>query len=158
MESAYKVCPRCHSEFLPSVELCGDCGLPLVWEGEATEPHGDGGLVLSSREGLVLVREAELGWARGLAQALARAGIPHRLDPGPAGGPGVRWVVSVGAADAVRAQAVDADYARSELPDLEDSHPPEASASEDACPACGEPVGGDAAECPGCGLVFAPGR
>jgi len=157
MESAYKVCPGCQSEFLPSVEVCGDCGLPLVWEG-AADPRGDEDLVLSSREGLVLVREAELGWATGLAKALAREGIPHRLDPGAPGGPAVRWAVSVGAADADRAQAVDAAYARSELPDLQDAHPPEVSASEDACPACGEPVGGEAAECPGCGLVFAPGR
>ncbi|HME69499.1 MAG TPA: hypothetical protein VKM54_06480 [Myxococcota bacterium] len=159
MEKAYKVCPGCESEYLPSVEVCRDCGLPLVWEGEARKTVGEDGLVLPPGEGLVLVRETELGWAIGLGKALARAGIPHRLDPGTPGSAGVRWAVSVGAADAAGAAAVDADYARSELPELETA-PSELGVAppEDCCPACGEPVAGDAGECPGCGLVFGPAQ
>jgi hypothetical protein len=158
MEKAYKLCPGCGSEYLPSVEICGDCGLGLVWEGEVQWPRGEADVLLS-REGLVRVREAELGWAMGLGKALARAGIPHRLDPAPPGSGSVRWAVSVEEADAARAQAVDADYARSELPELE-AVPSlvGAAGSEDACPACGEPVAGEASECTGCGLVFAPLR
>jgi hypothetical protein len=156
MERSYKLCPRCGCEYLATVEVCADCGLALVWEGEARDPQGED-LVLPSQEGLVRVREAELGWAMGLGKALARAGIPHRLDPVAPGGTSGRWVVSVGEADATRAQEVDADYARGELPALEAAPaPPGAAGSEDACPACGEPVTEAVTECPGCGLVFAP--
>lgn len=165
MERAYKVCPTCEGEYLPSVEVCRDCGLPLVWEGEARKPPGDEELVLAPAEGLVVLRETDLGWARGLGRALAAAGIPHRLDPPGTRaaegrpGSGARWAVLVGSADAARATEVDAEYARSELPDL-GVGPSElgAAPSEDCCPACGEPVLGDAGECAGCGLVFGPAR
>lgn len=163
MERAYKVCPTCEGEYLPSVEVCPDCRLPLVWEGEARKPPGDEGFVLAPAEGQVVLRETELGWAMGLGKALAAAGIPHRLDPPGARaaeerpGSGARWAVLVGAADASRAAEVDAEYARSELPDL-GADGVCAAPSEDACPACGEPVAADAGECAGCGLVFGPAQ
>lgn len=159
METVYKVCPGCEAEYLPSLEVCRDCGLPLVWEGEACEPRGEEGLVLPPGESLVLVREAELGWAMGLARALAAEGIPHRLDPVPRAVSGARWAVRVGAPDAPRAVAVDAEYARNELPDMSEA-PSEldATPSEDRCPACGEAFSGDAGECAECGLVFGPAQ
>jgi len=164
MEQAYKLCRACGGEYLPSVERCPDCGQPLVWEGEAAEAPGEPELVLPSGEGLLSVREAELGFARGLGQALAAAGIPHRLDP-----PGVRragaegrevrsarWAVLVRAADAAQAAAVDAAHTRRELGNLGSEL--DGTALEGQCPACGEPLEGDSAECRGCGLVFGPAQ
>jgi hypothetical protein len=157
------VCPRCGGEYLASAELCGDCSLPLVWEGEAPGSSAEDGLVLAPGEGQVVLREAELAWARGLGKALAAAGIPHRLDPPGTraaqgrGQAGSRWGVLVAEGDAPRAAAVDAEYARSELPDLGASELGP-SLAEDRCPACGEPVAADAAECAECGLVFGPAQ
>jgi hypothetical protein len=159
VEKAYKVCPGCEGEYLPSVEVCRDCGLPLVWEGDARKPRGGEGLVLPHGEGLVLIREAELGWAMGLGRALAGEGIPHRLDPATRAGSGARWAVWVGAQNASRAAEVDAEYARSELPDV-GAAPSEqgVTPSEDRCPACGEALAADAGECAECGLVFGPAQ
>jgi hypothetical protein len=159
VEKAYKVCPGCEAEYLPSVEVCLDCGLPLVSEGEAREPGWDKGLVLPPGEGLVLVREADLRWAVGLGRAFAEAGIPHRLDPASRTDAGLRWAVWVGAPDAPQAAAVDAEYARRELPEMNEA-PSElgAAPSDDRCPACGEALAADARECPECGLVFGPAQ
>jgi hypothetical protein len=157
VEKAYKVCPGCEAEYLPSVEVCRDCGVPLVWEGQTREPRGEYELVLPPGEGLVLVREAELSWAVGLGRALAEEGIPHRIDP--VARSGGRWAVSVDGPDAPRAAAVDAEYARGELPAMSEApSEPEATPSEDRCPACGEALAGDAGECAECGLVFGPAQ
>jgi len=164
MEQAYKLCRGCGGEYLPSVERCPDCGQPLVWEGEVAETPGEPELLLPPGEELVVVREAELGFATGLGQALAAAGIPHRLDPpgvrqAGAGGREVRsarWAVLVRAADAPRAAALAAAYTRSELRNLGTEL--DGTALEGQCPACGEPLEADAEECRGCGLVFGPAQ
>jgi hypothetical protein len=51
--------------------------------------------------------------------------------------------------DRPAAAAVDAAYERHEIPDL-----PEERASEEHCPACGEPCDPEAGECASCGLEF----
>ncbi|HYB12958.1 MAG TPA: hypothetical protein VEG67_05770 [Myxococcota bacterium] len=156
MDGTYKVCPSCEGEYLPTVEVCPDCRVPLVAEGEPRKTRGESELVLPPGEGLVVIREAELAWAVGLGEALAAAGIPHRLDPpGTRPGSSARWAVRVAEADAPRAAALDADHARRELPQLAEDTPGSA-ASEDRCPGCGEPLAGDAGECTECGLVFGP--
>ena len=31
-EGSYKYCPRCRCEYLPTIGVCADCGVELVWE------------------------------------------------------------------------------------------------------------------------------
>ncbi|HYB11881.1 MAG TPA: hypothetical protein VEG67_00325, partial [Myxococcota bacterium] len=59
-------------------------------------------------------------------------------------------------ADAPRAAALDAAHTRSELRNLGSEL--DGTALEGQCPACGEPLEPDAAECRGCGIVFGPAQ
>jgi len=163
-----KVCPSCRDEYLPQMSRCRECGVDLVYEDElegGPRPDPDDVMVLAE-EG-VLLREAAAQWAGGLADALVSAGIRCRIGPtaaheqGRSEGRAVASLplgVFVAASDLAAARRVDADFLRGQVPDLADAAIQAAGESVDVdggCPACGEPLAGDAPECPECGLVFA---
>jgi hypothetical protein len=113
---------------------------------------------------LVCVRAASLGWAKGLSQSLAEAGISHRIeavrddddDDALSEAPNARlpygvWVLE---ADLARSRDIDEDYLRGQIPDLP-SEGTDVDMADDGCPACGESVPDSADECPGCGLALA---
>jgi hypothetical protein len=166
MSQLVKICPRCGEEYVPTTERCIDCGLPLVLEGDA--PGTAAPAPLAEERGteldpadLVLVREAEIAWARRLAAALEAAGVPCRAAPIAAPGSGAqgawsgRWGVYVRRDDAGVAAEVDAARLREEIPDLGGEAAHGGAAPESACPGCGHELASDAEECPECGLAFA---
>jgi len=154
-------CPECESEFLASATECADCGVPLVadlatvvHEAEQMPPTGE----------LSCVRAASMGWAQGLSERLALAGISHRIEvvrdeaeddetlreqPNTLLPYGV-WVL---ASDLERARGIDDEFLRGQIPDLP-TEGSELEAAEGRCPACGDEVPENAGECAGCGLVF----
>ena len=114
---------------------------------------------------LSCVRAASMGWAQGLSERLAEAGISHRIEavrdeaddddetlreqPNALHPYGV-WVLE---ADLERARGIDDEFLRGQIPDLP-TESPDIEAADDCCPACGGEVPENASECPGCGLVI----
>jgi hypothetical protein len=163
--ASMKVCPRCGEEYVLTASTCVDCGVALGFEGPvagAAAPAFD----LPAAEDLVAVRHAEVSWIEGLAAALADAGVPSRVELPTAaderrvqgaGMGAIRCTLYVRVQDVASAARVDADYARTQVPDL-----PEDAASAweeaEACPGCETPLAPDAVECPECGLAFGGGE
>lgn len=157
--SFHKICPRCGEEYVATVERCVECGVPLGAEGPGEPAPLE---ELPPLESLVALRNAEVSWIDGLAHALAEAGIPSRVelppqDDRPVQGRGmgaVRCTIHVRREDAAAAARIDAEFARTQVPDL-----PEGTsagwAEAETCPGCDSPVATDARECPECGLTFA---
>ncbi|MEB2346634.1 MAG: hypothetical protein OZ948_18055 [Deltaproteobacteria bacterium] len=161
---AMKVCPRCGEEYVLTASTCVDCGVALGFEGPTGAP--DPGFELPPAADLVAVRHAEVSWIEGLAAALAEAGVPSRVELPTeaderrvqgAGMGAIRCTLFVRPADVAAAARIDADFARTQVPDL----PEDARSAWDeaeACPGCEAPLAADAAECPECGLAFAGGE
>lgn len=159
-----KVCPRCGEEYVLTASTCVDCGVALGFEAPAAAaaaPAPD-----FSSEELAIVRHAEVSWIEGLAAALAEAGVPSRValptdqDERRVQGAGmgaIRCTLLVRQQDAEIAARVDAEFARTQVPDL-----PEDAASAweeaEACPGCDTPLAPDAVECSECGLTFGAGE
>ena len=162
MVSLHKICPRCGEEYVAAAQTCVDCGVPLGSEGPSEQaPLQE----LPALDSLVALRNAEVSWIDGLAHALAEAGIPSRVELPPQdtrsvqgrGMGAVRCTLYVRREDAEAATGIDAEFARTQVPDL-----PEATsaawAEAETCPGCDAPVPSDAEECPECGLAFATGE
>jgi hypothetical protein len=156
---SYKTCPRCGGEYLLTAEVCADCGGPLAVRGEVSDPAPEKGeeartfhvpesLVLPPSNDLVCLCCRSLEAAESLAERLAAADIPHRLDPGPFG-PSLKVAcLYVWPADADAAAAID-DELFGGAP-VEESDRAELA----TCPACGAEHSPEAPECSSCGLQF----
>jgi hypothetical protein len=150
---APKRCPSCGDEFVSTALRCPVCDVALVAGGAA--PAGPE--VLASGD-LVPLRSDTAAWIESLADDLAEAGIPCRVEiaakqPDRArAGPAV--VLLVRREDLPRARQVDAEVLRRQVPDLAE-HLEVGPGESDACPACGTPLAPDALECGECGLGFA---
>jgi hypothetical protein len=151
-------CPECRGEFLATATQCSECGVSLVPASEL-ERHASG--AMPPVEELVCVRASSVGWAQALSERLAEAGISHRIEvthddseDGSVRRPGANlpFGVYVRPEDSEAAEAVDAEFMRSQLPDLETGEEP--SDDPDACPACGARAEAGAEECPDCGLAL----
>jgi len=162
---AMKICPRCGEEYVLAASTCADCGVPLGFDrpAPAAEPEAP---ELPEPSALVALRHAEVSWIEGLAEALAEAGIPSRVELPQAAderrvqGAGlgaIRCTLYVRPEDAAAAARIDAEFARSQVPDLPEDA---ASAWQEAevCPGCETPLAADATECPECGLAFGGGE
>lgn len=157
MELPPKICPECGEEYVHTAQTCADCGVPLGHEAPAEAPAFE----LPPSEELVALRNAEVPWIEGLAHALEDAGIPSRVelprredDTVQSRGLGaIRCTIFVRREDGERATRIDAEFARTQVPDLPVEDAGEWGES-DGCPACGSALAGDAAECPECGLSF----
>ena len=166
MVVAAKFCPECREEFMPTAEMCSDCAVPLVFAEDLNE-EGVEAEELPPIEELVPIRVANVAWIRGFSEALADAGISHRVDlpPGEDGDEpraqrrsheeGV--AVYVMPDDREFALEIDAAYVLQQVPDADaDAQVHMVESEDDDCPACGSPLdGGD--ECPSCGLVVGAG-
>jgi hypothetical protein len=164
MSGPMKVCPRCGEEYVLTASTCAECGVALGFEGPA--PGGAPALELPAAADLVAVRHAEVSWIEGLAAALADAGVPSRVELPTeadhrrvqgAGMGAIRCTLYVRPADAATAARVDADFARTQVPDLPDETDAGWGEAE-VCPGCETPLDPDAAECPECGLAFGGGE
>jgi ribosomal protein L40E len=152
-----KVCPRCGEEYVHTAERCVECDVPLGLEAPPDAPAFE----MPPVEELVELRNAEVPWIEGLAQALAEAGIPSRVDllrreddtVQSRGLGAIRCKIFVRREDGPEATRIDAEFARTQVPDLPDANAGEWRAGDD-CPACGATLTPDAVECPDCGLAF----
>ena len=160
MDSGMKICPRCRCEYFATVEQCADCGVALVDPGNLpAEPTTE---ELPPASEMVPLRIASVPFASALSDMLQAAGISHRLDSASVAkedekdGRARRQSHDQGVAvfvlpeDLEAAREIDAEFLRVQIPD----QPADPSHSEEHCPACGDPLAPDAAECPGCGLPF----
>lgn len=165
MPDLIKCCPRCGEEYVLTASTCNDCGVPLGFD--APGPGGPAAaLELPASDGLLSLRHAEVSWIEGLAEALADAGIASRVelpteaDENRVQGRGmgaIRCTIFVRPEDGPAAARIDADFARTQVPDL----PEDADAAwgeADACPGCGSALVADADECGECGLTFGSGE
>jgi hypothetical protein len=152
-----KLCPECGEEYVHTVLVCPDCDVPLG----SDAPAAPAAFQLPPAEELVALRNAEVPWIDGLAHALADAGIPSRVELPRSedtksvqsrGLGAIRCTIFVRPQDAPAAAAVDAAFARTQVPDL----PADTVqwSESDACPGCGTALPADAVECPECGLAF----
>jgi ribosomal protein S27AE len=155
-----KICPQCGEEYVHTVQRCVDCNVPLGLDAPEATPALD----LPPSEQLVTLRNAEVSWIEGLAHALADAGIPSRVElprredqsVQSRGMGAIRCNLFVRQEDAEAAARVDAEFARTQVPDMpEDSE--SAFVDAEACPGCGAVLAADAIECAECGLSFGPG-
>jgi hypothetical protein len=158
MQLPPKTCPRCGEEYVATVAICADCGIPLGSEAPAAAAGPE---PLPSVEGLVALRHAEVPWIEGLAGALAEAGISSRVElpreadlrrvPGRGLG-ALRCTLYVRREDGAAAARIDAEFARSQVPDLPAAET--AWSESEGCPGCGASLAAEAQECPECGLTF----
>ena len=156
-----KICPRCGEEYVHTAQTCVECDVPLGFDAPAADAPAE---QLPPAEELVAVRNAEVSWIDGLAQALSEAGIPSRVElprredqsVQSRGMGAIRCNLFVRPEDAAAAARVDAAFARTQVPDLPDAEAGEWGESE-ACPGCGTELGTDATACPECGLSFGAG-
>ncbi len=164
MNGMLKFCPRCGEEYVLTANTCNDCGVPLGFD--APDPGAAPPLELPASDGLLQLRHAEVSWIEGLAEALGEAGIPSRVElPNAAdeqrvqgrGMGAIRCTIFVRPEDGPAAARIDADFARTQVPDLPDETDA-AWGEADACPGCGSALVADAEECGECGLSFGSGE
>jgi hypothetical protein len=156
-----KLCPRCGEEYLHTALECVHCEVALVHPDQAGQVSA---YELPPPSELRRIRAAGAGWVVSLSERLAEREIPHRVEPldeaeaDAQGGGAGPYGVYVREEDFEAAKAIDTAYLKREMPDLDESQLEEALAGgdDDACPACGDPVAPDAAECAGCGLALGP--
>lgn len=158
VSNEYKVCPSCLEEFTLVAVECADCQVALVSPHEIDpEEEPEDFPELSELE---CVRVGPLPWTRALSDALTQSEIGHRvegdtrseaeggIDPRRFGGEVVfgTWVKPD---DFDGAKAIDGALFAHLEPGNEEAAP-----EDEVCPACQEPLPGDAVECTGCGLSF----
>jgi len=141
-----KICPECGEEYLHSTSTCVHCDVPLVLDGE--QPEGREGEELPPISELVCVRAASMGWATGLSEKLAEAGIPHRIqaasdddDDGGQRRPGhnLPFGIFVLPKHSAAATEIDVEYTGSQIPDIPENFD-SGGETGDACPACGDSI------------------
>ena len=151
-EYDFQICPSCKGEFTLLVDRCTECDVDLVSPGTDEFPPASE---------LVCVRVAPVQWIEALSNALEDRQVPHRVEPiAPDAIP--EGVEPVGAGELVGlfvddegeeiARSLDAQIAAQVQPE---QHVEALAEGEvESCPACGEELAADAAECPECGLAF----
>ena len=160
------VCPQCEAEYLATAIECVECRVALVHPEQLASAEVED---LPPASELTCIRAASVAWTRALSGRLSEVGIPHRVeairehadaddDDSVRKRPNFRLPCGVYVRpDDLRAAAeIDADFMRSQIPDLPDGHEISGGSQDaESCPACGERVRLDTRECPGCGLMLA---
>ncbi len=118
-----KHCADCGTGFAPQHRRCPICGSTRI-----VADRGQPSRVVPAQHAeqgpVELLRAVPLGWARELAEALERAGVPHRLEPARASagdpdtlGGAPEYAIWVAARDRERAARIDAEVFRRHVPD-----------------------------------------
>jgi hypothetical protein len=158
-ESGFRVCPSCHEEYTLVALQCVHCDVALVSPDSLPAEEEELADFPPASE-LVYLRIAPLPWIRGLSEALEKASVPHRVEPGRLADPpeGQRpeifgdvdlFGLYVLPEDVASAREFDSRIAVQVLPEEAEDVGEE---EDDACPACGAGLGHDATSCPDCGL------
>lgn len=165
MSAVYRMCPACGDEFQSWVTRCPDCDEAIV---ETSDPAslraGPPSEDLPSARELHCLAVGVVARIREVSEQLQRAGIANRIDRDPQSlgdegdivggfGQNVRLGVYVREAELAAAQAALHDLNIRDLHDVPDEVG-DPNLELDACPACGEAIDEDAAECASCGLAF----
>lgn len=159
-EVRYRVCPSCRDEFVPTMERCPDCGVPLVHE-EELGPEEEAA-EMPPVEALACVRVAPVPWIRALSEGLQERGVAHRvqgarIEDAPEGksaavfGNVSLFGLWVHEEDLAAAEELDGTLAARLVPE---EAPELGEGEEETCPACGAALEADTVECPDCGLAF----
>lgn len=156
-----RVCPDCDAEFVSTVELCHDCGIPLetrLANGSADPAAAALGAAAPTAndqppDGWVSIQTADLDWALELRDRLRETGVAARLIQDcescrPTLG------VFVAPEDLAAAHEVARRVYVERVPDA--ARGGNVELATDRCPSCGERVAETAESCPECGLAFAP--
>jgi ribosomal protein L40E len=151
MDEDVKVCPGCGAEFLPHIEVCNKCDLPLIRPGEERPVAMDSG---DNEAALVLLESGTPGDMKWLGDRLKKYGFrPQVLNL--AGGGGCcssdgygLFVEEPFAIDAMRKLEEIHLEASPELKEMGEQ------ISAGRCPACGADIGFALHSCPGCGLAI----
>lgn len=150
-----KICPDCFTEYFPHIETCADCGAVLLLHEENKRlQEGRKRLKDEILENPVVMRDGDLNWLKELYDVLIDSGIPCVISADTActnecRGNTCRLVVS--AKDAEQASKRINDYYMEIHPEIRSSTE---MADQGKCPACGNPVRPDEAECRDCGLTL----
>jgi hypothetical protein len=157
-----KSCPQCRAEYQIWASECSDCGVPLeFWSPPAHE-------TLPPARELKDLWRGDPWQVRALAEFLASAGIPNRVDAFPPGSAIQNPPASLGhsgweceVAVYVRSdELADALHLRDEFFASAMPAPPgtpvvqQVNDSGDLCPACAQSVSPQAESCPECGLTL----
>ncbi len=162
----YKICPHCGEEYLPQVERCAPCGVALVFDSELCgekEANADPTEnPFSFEEELVCIRVAGTTWIQRLAECFEEHALPYRIEMVNNSLQGRSKLAARGelpegvgifvrAVDVVRAQQIDQDHLRREIPGIEEF----SEDSDDAhCPACAAVIDESEECCAACGISF----
>jgi hypothetical protein len=163
----HKICPQCGGEYRLEIETCADCGVPLVFPGDAPVeavvkgrsgeryegPISGGGapvtlpiFALPQSDDLVCISCRPAPALSFLSRKLDAAGVPHRIDPASYGrNPEIGCLYTL-PEDGDAAAAVDAEHFGGSPVDEVDL------AELAICPACGTENPPEILECGGCGL------
>lgn len=155
-----RICTSCNAQFEDIYEECLHCGRRLT---EQTEPTLPTPLEPPSLDEMHLLTRRAAIYVDDLLEALreegirftvigdlgdrvhTRTGVRHGREPA--------IEVWVDAAHRERAEAIQTELLRRELPDLPEGYQPSES-REGRCPACSAVLIGEPIECPDCGLAF----
>jgi hypothetical protein len=162
----FKICPRCGDEFVPHVEVCPDCRVPLqASDGAPPVPRAAEAPAPLALESAVALQRGTTSELRQIAEALGAAGVACAIDTDPPGGvlrgapqrgrtaQEAPLAVFVDERDAAEARRVLGEWLASAIPGSEHAA---AAGSIDACPGCGEPLPEHPTACASCGLEFPP--
>ncbi len=179
MNQRNKICPECHSEYLPHVSVCADCQTKLIWEPDhqADLPAGESKLSppeqyvdddipvlrVPGDEELVKVFDGSEMIVKAIECQLTLLGVPCNRAPsfwvdqmgnlhqGRDVG-GLCFTLGVRPCDEQQAAAVASRENLKANPALAEYQIKEIDGTD--CPACGHPLPESCHECPDCGLAF----
>jgi len=148
-----KICPDCSTEYFPHIKNCADCGAVLLSPEENKRVQEDKKRCMDrALEDQVVAREGDKKWIGELYDVLIDSGIPCVITADAECKKGcsadTRQLL-VSSQDFKKAKERIEDYYTEVHPEIRAS---KEMVSQGKCPACGSPVGSDAAECPDCGL------
>lgn len=155
-EYDYQICPSCKGEFTLFVERCTECEVDLVSPGVRSDEF-------PPASELTCIRVAPVPWIEALSQALEEQEVLHRVEPiapgevpegAPVAGEGQGELAGLFVADDGIGPARTIDQAIAAQVNPEQHAEQLAEGEVESCPACGESLAADAAECPECGLAF----
>lgn len=162
-------CPRCRADYRPEIVTCGHCGGELEARDEEYDPRFEPpppvgpGPERPTPPGLYesLYFTYDLPDLVPLTERLTARGVPFRIEATETAHgaklPRTRFDLTVREEERDAALGELAEFLGTEGGEREIVAAPSLEGDDGRCPACGEPVGADAPECPGCGLALIAG-
>lgn len=153
MDDRSKICPKCQDDYSQEVQICVDCGAPLVTYEEFAKRFDP----LEPSDELIVVGASPGGAIKDIARLLNDAGIRTfvqlaQVDP-HGGMQRSQFIVAVEPVSEDESRGIVEAYWRSLSPDEHDADLVNKGGDEH-CPACNGPIKDNMEECPDCGIMF----